>query len=224
MLTLIDGDNHTASREALFKLKQTKNVEIVELEGKKITLTDLIQNLEANSLFSLPKLVIIERLHSRQQSAAKKELLTYLKTYQGDAHVILWEDKTLTPTQAKAVNPKNHLQHKLSKSLFAFLDSLGSGNIKNTLSLLESSLKQDPAELVFFMIIRQVRLLLQAKTSSNLSMAPWQANKLKTQSGKFSLQKLQTLHHNLLQIDYDIKTGNTLLPLPQLLDNLVIKL
>jgi len=61
-------------------------------------------------------------------------------------------------------------------------------------------------------------LLIQVKAGSGVKMAPWLVNKLRMQASAFELSELIRLHKRLLAIDIEIKTGNNLVKLPQLLD------
>lgn len=228
---LIHGDNTIASRTHLNQLidqhKGRGVSEIIRLNGKKITDTDLIQALETQSLFGQDKLVVIEDLLARPRSQAKAALTSYLKTTStppNTPEVILWESKAATPAQIKSVgNPKNQ-HHKLSKLMFSFLENLRPNQPKPNSSSLQQTLQQEPAELIFALLIRQIRLLIQVKDNAQVKLPPWQVNKLKSQSATFSLSSLQKLHQDMIQIDMNIKTGSGLLPLDSQLDILVTKL
>ena len=72
--------------------------------------------------------------------------------------------------------------------------------------------------LIFFMVVRQLRLLIQIKSlldknqsrgviQKRLKLAPFQVNMLIQQARYFSLEKLKEAYKNLAQMDYQIKTG-----------------
>jgi DNA polymerase-3 subunit delta len=71
---------------------------------------------------------------------------------------------------------------------------------------------------IFSMIIRQFRLLIQAKEildeggterdiASRLHLHPFVARNLIPQAKKFDLAGLESIYHHLLEIDVDNKTG-----------------
>jgi len=227
----IHGDNTVASRNELFNLislAKTKGVrDVIRLEGKKLDLTVLIQATSSQSLFGTDRLVIIEDLFSRPQSQTKKQLLGYLKTIHSNTFspdIFIWDKKLLTPTELKSIgNPQNH-PYKLSKYLFAFLDSLKPGNSRTSLQLLHQTLDSEAPELIVFLLARQLHLLIQVKSQARLRLAPWQINKLKSQAASFSLNQLLKFHHTLLTLDTRAKTGQNLLELSSELDILIVNL
>jgi DNA polymerase III delta subunit len=66
-------------------------------------------------------------------------------------------------------------------------------------------------ELIFFMLIRQFRLMLgqegQDKIEEVKRMAPWQLGKLQKQARIFGVEKLKTAYQKLFEIDLGSKTG-----------------
>ena len=80
MVIFLHGDNQLESRNQLNSLindAKNKDKEIIRLDGEKINLNDVIQALEASSLFGLEKLVITENLFSRRQSKQKKDIIDF---------------------------------------------------------------------------------------------------------------------------------------------------
>ena len=74
-MIVIHGDNLVASRNRLVELidqAKSQSQEIVQLNGDKITSTELLQALESQSLFGTDRLVVIERLFSRVKSKRKR--------------------------------------------------------------------------------------------------------------------------------------------------------
>lgn len=231
MFTVLHGDNTVASRNqlnALITQHKSRGVkDTIRLDGKTITPTDLIQALETQSLFGTDRLVIIEDLLTRPKSKTKTDLAAYLKTISSQPNIpsiIIWEQKPLTTPQLKSLGNPPHQVYKLSKKLWNFLDSLKPQNSKQSLQLLHQTLDQEAPEMVFAMLVRQVRLLIQTKDNTKLKIAPWQINKLKNQASHFSLQQLLNLHKQLLTLDHQTKTGQNLLTLSSSLDILVTNL
>ena len=85
-------------------------------------------------------------------------------------------------------------------------------------------------ELIFYMIVRQFRLLLSltSEGSKNIDeakrLAPWQSSKLKSQSKLFGKDRLIEIYKKLYKIDYETKFGLTSLPLNSTIDIFLIDL
>ncbi len=102
--------------------------------------------------------------------------------------------------------------------VFAMVDALGHQNGRQALSMLHKLLQQDDPLLLFGMVIRQFRLLLMARElldagyqardlAGEMRVHPFVAKKLAPQTRNFSLQTLETIYKQLLDIDEAIKTG-----------------
>ncbi|MCL4418153.1 MAG: hypothetical protein M1365_15950, partial [Actinobacteria bacterium] len=85
-------------------------------------------------------------------------------------------------------------------------------------------LKTQEAEIIFFMIIRQFRLLISQTEESKSAideakkLAPWQLSKFKRQLSFFDRSKLLTLYNKLFEIDLKHKTGKISFPLEKSID------
>jgi len=228
MFIILHGDNQVASRQKLNELiKAQKSAgidDIVRLDGAKIDQNQLVQEAASVGLFGPNRLVVIEGLFSRPKSQQKKTLLEYLHhSLTILPPLIVWEPKTLTKTVVKNFTSVQIQEFKLTKTLFTFLDSLYPGNSSESFRLLEKTRQHEADELIFFMLIRQIRLLIQVKDQV-AKLPPWQNQKLTRQANLFPSQKLIEAHHQLLEIDRLIKTGKTHLPLSAHLDLLLAKL
>jgi hypothetical protein len=220
MITILHGDNLVASRLKLSSLKteaQDQGKEVVTLDGKGIDRTALIQSLESHSLFSVPKLVVIERLIGSLKTGAKlkDELIEYLLKGLFDADIVLWENKSVGKSLLKLKKQKHVFveDFKLPVVIFKFTESLTPKTIHEALFYFNESLKSSPVEVVFTMLVRQFRLLLAFSTQATLDetekMIPWIKGKYVRQAGLFTKNKLQDLYKELLVIDYQTKTGKT---------------
>lgn len=228
MLTLLHGDSQVASRRQLNilidKAKQQGVRDIIRLEGVSTSLTDLIQATETVSFFGTEKLVIVENLFSRPKSKLKDELIHRLKNVSPDSiSIILWEPKLLTASQLKMLPNFQNQIFKISKVLFKFLESLSPGNSKSSLNFLHLALLQEESEMIFAMLIRQVRMLIQAQDNA-LKLPGWQLSKFKHQASAYTKPQLLKLHRQLLQLDQAQKTGQTLLSVADTLDIIIANL
>jgi DNA polymerase-3 subunit delta len=119
------------------------------------------------------------------------------------------------------------------QSVFDFVDALSVGNGKSAQHLLHRLLENvDPFSL-WGMVIRQFRLLIQAReildgrgnkddVARALSVHPFVAEKTTGQAARFSIESLESIYHRLLKIDEEVKTGQVTLDLA--LDTLVVEL
>lgn len=234
MITVLHGEDIIRSRQALLELKKgVTGAEIIVLDKNNATLTRLIESLEAKSLFGQEKLVILDNIFALKSKKELNDILKYFEENEIKADVIVWSDKTLTKTRLKYFRNAKAQLFKLPAPIFAFLDSIRPSNTKQMLMLLQNSLKSSEAEFVFYMIIRQLRMLILSKTVNNETkslpsdfkrLAPWQKGKLKQQAKKFSQERLFELYHQLLDIDAKLKTGRLNLELAGTLDLFVCQI
>jgi DNA polymerase-3 subunit delta len=118
-------------------------------------------------------------------------------------------------------------------SVFELVDALGLGDGHKAQKVLHQLLEEsDPFEL-WGMVIRQFRLLLQARelldegatpagVQKELGLHEFVAGKVCSQAHRFTLDGLESVYHKLLEIDEAAKTGR--LPLDLALDILVVEL
>jgi DNA polymerase III delta subunit len=222
-MIIFHGENAALSRGALVSAMQTAKTAghtIIRLEAKRLTEADLETNLGYQSLFGELKTIVIEELHSLPTSARKKNLLKLLQTTQTPHHLILWEKRSLTPTMLKVFGGAEVKEFKISNSVFNWLDSLSASPQTRTrqLTLLQAALQQEDAFMIFLMLIRQIRLLIQSKSGGQIKGAPFIIAKLKKQAAQFDLEQLVDSHARLLTIDRQQKTSQGRLTLTQELE------
>jgi len=120
-----------------------------------------------------------------------------------------------------------------SPDIFAMVDALASGNGRSAQKLLHQLLENDDPFSVWGMVVRQFRLLLQAREvldahggqaeiASALGVHPFVAEKVAGQAKRFSMTALEKIHHKLLEIDEAAKTGQVALDLA--METLVVEL
>lgn len=226
-MIILHGENTVKSRERLTRILQaahTQNKDVIRLAAKELTSALLEENLASVSLFGTEKLIVVEELHSLPKSAKKDALIAQLSGI-GEIPVILWEKRQLTPTMLKKLPKAQDEEFKSSSLLFKWLDTFGSRrDITSQVTELHQIYKEDGAEFLFAMLIRQVRLLISAKDDGQLKGAPFMIARIKKQAVTFGLEKLLQIHHHLLEIDLSHKTSQTRLTLQQQLDLLVLSL
>ena len=119
-------------------------------------------------------------------------------------NLLIWCNSEIAKTKI----PQNAKVEKfdLPKRLFALLESIGT---KTSTALSD----EEPKELVFAMIGRQIRDLYWVKVDEKtLAYPEWRISKLKAQANKFTAYKLKELISLLSKLDVDAKTGAITLP------------
>jgi DNA polymerase III delta subunit len=231
MITIIHGDDLTSSRNYFLELKiQQKNV--IAYDGSKVTITELIQNIEGSGLFGNTKTVFIEDFltKTKKTDKATKEILNFISKDSQNSTFILWESKEISKRDLSIFNKAVIRIFKLPKNIFLFLDNLKPNNSRNLLNLfhqaLDSGIKE---ELILFMLQRQIRILLAINDPSVnepieelARLAPWQKDKLERQAGLFDLTNLKKIYKKLYEIELGQKTGGLSLSLSQTIDFLLL--
>lgn len=222
-MLIFHGDDYLASRQTLnTHLDQLANsgYEVNRLEAKDITPSDLTQLLDNTNLFGNKPTPVIFGFFSLLASSNKKKLQEILVKNQKE-EVILYEGKTLSATQLKVFPQATTKLFKPKSIIFNFLDSLKPNLNPQSIIMFKEIEKNEEVELIFALLIRQVRLLIQATEPESLKLPPWQKNKLISQAKMFGIQKLLKLHKDLYLIDRNIKTGRTNLSLSTLIFDLI---
>ena len=117
--------------------------------------------------------------------------------------------------------------------IFAFVDSLASGDGKKSQSMLHKMLEDEDAFAIFPMIIRQFRLLIQAREIVDqrgmvqdvieaLHVHPFVAEKMFKQANRFPMKSLEAIYRRLLKMDEAAKTSA--MPLDLSLEMFVVEL
>lgn len=119
------------------------------------------------------------------------------------------------------------------QSVFDFVDALSTGNGRYAQNLLHRLLETDDPFAVWGMVVRQFRLLIQAREildgrgnqddiARALGIHPFVAEKTTQQARRFSIESLESIYRKLLKIDEGVKTSQVTLELA--MDMLVVEL
>jgi len=219
------GDNQILSRNKLnVYLDKAKNLnkEIIIRDGNKLTLEEVRNILESTSFFGENRLSVWENFLSSTKSKDKEKILDYLKKNPVNIELILWEGKSLKNTSLLKFDSIEIF--KIPAFLFQFLDSFSPDNKKECLEKFVNLRNIEEPEMIFFMLIRQIRLFLMAEDNYFDEIHIWQKSKMITQCKKFQKGQLLKIYQTLLEIDYDQKTSGSLEPLPMRLEVLISSL
>jgi DNA polymerase III delta subunit len=228
MFSLIHGDNTIKSRARLAayrdRAKQTKIKDLVIKDGSKITPTELIEALETTSLFAGKRLVVLENLFKHSSKSLLKKILEYLKTLPiPDAtHLVVWENRLLTATELKKLPAHVKIEaFTTSPAVFAFTQAVVPGGAPKFIPLFYQAVDHDSAEFVFYMLVRQVRQLFEAQSSTS-KIASWQKQKLLKQARAFTSSGLVAFHDALTDLDWRQKQGRLVGTFKAELENILL--
>jgi len=229
MLYLIHGDHIEASYNKLAELKNAAgSKEVREVNGKRLDLNMLIQALESSSLFGGDVLVVLEGFISNAKKREKAFGITLerIVTAAQVIDVILYEEKEIEKTTvAKLGNAVQIFMNKLPVIIFQFLDSVRPDNAKASLLFFSEVVNHEPAEIVFVLLVRRVRQLIQlADHVMPDGLQSWQADRLTSQARHFTIEQLVAMHKKLLNVDISIKTGSSPFTLAQHIQQILISL
>lgn len=220
-MIILHGEDTTTSYRKLSELIEkykNRGIEVIIKDAGELDPTGLRQLTQTTDLFGSTRCLVIKNLLGGVK-AKQKELFIKILSAVDDMDVILLENKKISETQLKSF-PKAVVEtFTINPVIFKFLDILRPGNTRVILlswnKLLD--LGHEP-EYVFAMLVRQIRLLIQAKSgASYLKIPPFPKKLVISQAEHFTLNQLLDLHHDLYEMDKRIKTGQSTLPLDQLL-------
>lgn len=163
MITIIHGTDTATSRK-FFMDEKEKHADSLFINGQTANLTDLAQVFEGGELFVERKNFFIEQLlgkKSRKKKDAELDaIINYINKNAAENNIVIWEEIELTKTTLNLFKNPTIKMFKLPQALFQFLESVKPENAKLTIPLFHETIKYLDVEMVYFMIVRQVRLLL----------------------------------------------------------------
>ena len=223
MLTIVHGSDTASSRKYFFDEKN-KTTDAVLLDADQVNLTDLAQIFEGGGLFGETKYLFIEQLLSKKKKSTElTEILSYLEKHASEHTIIIWEGKDLEQATLKNVKNANVKAFKLPQTLFQLLDAIQPENGKILIKLFHQTIQNSEPEMIFFMLIRQLRILLALSDNINpidevKRIQPWQKSKLESQAKRFDPTHLLNLYSKLFQLEVGQKTGSLSMPLASAID------
>ncbi len=118
--------------------------------------------------------------------------------------------RPITSADVEALTPLTS-----QSDVFAMVDALGNRQGQQALAHLHKLLADEDPMFAFAMIVRQFRLILQAREALDAGLNPREvvdthafvADKVSAQAHNFSMPQLEVIYRKLSQIDYDAKSG-----------------
>ncbi len=221
MITIIHGDDTSASRNFFIDKKDKSSAPVID---EKLTLLDIKQQGSSGGLFEKPEALFVEGFITNSKPGKNlDEIAFYLKKNSKEIDIYFWERKELTKKQLSQFGPAVTVEtFKIPKNTFGFLDGLRPESGKRNIEFFHDALSGSSEELLFFMLIRQFRLLLAVSSDSSIDevkrLAPWQKSKLASQAKSFSGEQLIKIYKKLNDIDLAQKTGGLTMPLRETID------
>ena len=215
MITIIHGDDIVLSRNYLQDQKQNSTNPYV-FDGI-IDLPSIAQISQGNGLFNTEKNIFVENFFSKNKlnSSEVKSVIDYINKNESLFNMFFWEANILQKRSIALFANPSIKTFKIPKSIFLFLDSIKPATFKSSITLFHKALENTAAELIFFMLQRQFRLLLcildvKAKKTIDevLRLAPWQKGKIERQAKLFSISELKNIYKRFYEIEVAQKTGN----------------
>lgn len=225
MITFIHGDDIVSSRNYLMDVKSNVKTQTFFADSEEPHL--LMQLLQGDNLFNDRKSLIIENVFSKKSANNLKILEDKIKLIKS-LDIYIWESKEISKSQLSSLGPSSNKLFKIPQKVFSFLDSIAP-NSKNNVVLFRDVLSTTEEEFIFFMLIRQFRLMLnliddQFQTDEVKRLAPWQKSKLQNQSRKFGTEDLKIAYKKLYRIESKVKVGALNMPLSHAIDIFLLDL
>jgi len=225
MLTILHGDYTEASRAELTRqIHAAKDCDVRTLSGN-VTANDLTQALESSSLFGGDTLVVLENIFTRlgKKQRQAEEFAAIVRNAPAETKVLIWESKELSAAAVKRLGKAGVRLFKMPAVIFKLLDSLAPDSAALTLGYLTTLIRTEPPEIIYAMVLRRIRLLMQIVDRADVDrLAPWQLARLTRQADLFTMDQLLRLHDSLYTMDIAIKTGATPFSLTQHLEQFLI--
>jgi len=212
MILIIHGTDLASSRDYYSKEKDKVESPIL-IEGEGLTYDKIFQAAENKSFFDSKTTLAIENFFSKNKSNSTefKKITEYLNSNK-NLDIIFWESTEISKPNQTILKNSAVKVFSYPQVLFQFLDSLKPGNGEYLIKLVYELKKNMEIELIFFMIVRQFRLMISqlengGKIEEAKRLQSWQAAKFSKQSASFGKEKLKDLYDKLFEIDLAQKTG-----------------
>lgn len=174
--------------------------------------------------FTQPTPGQVEQFIAARLGAANKKIEpAVLRSLAGTVGADLWRAQSETDKLAAlrgstitVSDVKDNVRHGLDDDIWQFVDSIGLGNKKRALALLEQQFLSGAEPLYLLsMVIRQVRLLLalsqapgsDAELASALTLHPFVVQKTRQQARGLSVIRLAGIYQALVRLDAALKLG-----------------
>lgn len=212
MITIIHGNDIETSRNHFFEQKQNAK-SFVLIDGENLLFSTFFQLIENSTLFSERPTLFIENFFTKNKLTEETKSITKYINENKKLDIVFWELTELTKTQQALLTNTQIKTFSFPRNIFLFLDNIKPANSKYLISLYKNLRKSTDDEVIFFMIIRQFRLMigLLNNKGNNIDevkkLASWQVSKLKNQLKFFDKDGIIKTYKKLFDTDLGVKTG-----------------
>ena len=204
MIQIYHGANNYLSRQSLNQqIDNINSQNTTRLDKREIELVIINNFLNTASFFQDKKILVLDGFFSIPKSNKRAQIE---KTLIGsDDQIFIWHSKKLTASQLKIFSQSKNFEFNLSNQLFSCIYSIKPGNLNTFLSLFGQIKNREPFELILYLIKQNLRKQL----------ASW---------SKLPSDKLKTAYLHLIELDYQSKTGQLVIPKESALERIIINL
>jgi len=204
MYYIFHGDNQLTSRTALNSFLDSKsNFDILRVDAKETNLDQINGFLNSQSLFSSQKIIVFLNFFSIPKPILDK-ILKIIKS-NTNIDLVVWQDKTITATQLKNFPSAKIETFPLDKKMFNCINNLYPKNISKFIPLFHQVLEQEPFELFLFWLKLNIRKQLAGFS-------------------RFNSDSLKTAYTQIIELDYQSKTGQLAIEKELALERILINL
>ena len=192
MIYIFHGDNQLESRKAFSNhLDQNKDADILRIDSKNINIDQVNLFLQESSLFNTKKVLSISNLFSINKSIIDQ--INKLINQSQNVDIVIWQDKTLTPTQAKIFKNSQIKNFPLDNKLFSCLNAVKPKNLSKVIPLYHQVIDLGLYDLFLYFLKSNFRKQL-------------------TSYSKFDQSITKKTYLQLIELDFKNKTGELSIP------------
>lgn len=200
-------------------LSKNKDIDIVfwdEQPDKRTKLFNFLQKNKSKEFLPLRAIKLkdwIKDYTKRQKANVDNQAIEKLIEYIGSDLWRMSNEINKLLTYSKIINVENIellVKPEIDLNIFEIVDALGYKNKNKVLNLFKQYLEKGEDEnYLLSMFIYQIRNLIRVKAGGKLDIHPFVVQKSRQQAKNFNWDELKKIYHQLLTIDFDIKTGKT---------------
>jgi hypothetical protein len=204
MIYIFHGDNQLESRKSFADfLDQNNNVDILRLDSKNIDIDRVNLFLQESSLFDTKKILAISNLFTTNKSILDQ--INKLINQSQQVDVVIWQDKTITPTQVKIFKNAQIKNFPLDNKLFSCLNSIKPKNLAKVIPLYHQVLDLGLYDLFLYFLKNNFRKQL-------------------TSYPKFDQNITKKFYLQLIELDFKNKNGELSIPKELALERILTNL
>lgn len=203
MITIYHGDNLEASRSALnLALDQIKDQDVLRFDQKQIDIEKINLSLNSSDLFGRQKTIFLANLFSVSKPIFEK-IVKLINSATID--VFIWHDKPLTLVQLKNFPQAKVNLFKADNLLYACLNAIKPKNLAPFCQKYDRIIDKDLYDLFLYLLKGNIRRQLQTFS-------------------QFESSNLKRVYLQLIELDFQNKTGQLSIPREIALKRILINL